>query len=132
MSHLREIMQRLNAKAPSPATPPAQLEGHLTAYERQLHDCSDSMLQYEAVWLEEHLQGLDLCASKPEMRAAAGGAAHVALLRQESERFISLLHAEMERRELQPARHRAAVVPTEHAWELTNPAIRQAWGIDVS
>ncbi len=129
MSHLREIMQRLQARTPTPATPAPVLEQHLSAYGEQLRGCSDPMLHYEWVWLEEHLEGLELCASQPEMCAAAGGAAHVAQLRQESECFLPLLRGEMERRGLAPPRHRHAVVPSEHAWELTHAGIRSAWGL---
>ncbi|MFY8148295.1 MAG: hypothetical protein ACOVNL_03635 [Prochlorococcaceae cyanobacterium] len=129
MSHLREIMQRLQARTPTPPTPAPQLEEHLSAYGEHLRHCTDPMLQYEWVWLEQHLESLAMCASQPGMREAAGGATHVAQLLRESECFLPLLRQEMERRGLQPALHRASVVPSEHAWELSHAGIRAAWGL---
>ncbi|MEB3322736.1 MAG: hypothetical protein VKI81_07915 [Synechococcaceae cyanobacterium] len=136
MSYLREIMQRLNATradaaagAPAPDPPGPLQEAHLADYGERLAACSPPMLQYEWAWLEEHIEGLELCGSRPEMAAAAGGAAHVQRLLAESLRFRQLLEGEMGRRGVRPALHRHTLVPTEHSWELTNPAIRAQWGI---
>ena len=38
------------------------------------------MLQYEWAWLEQHLATLELCGSRPEMLATAGGQARVKAL----------------------------------------------------
>jgi hypothetical protein len=138
MSYLREIMQRLNASrsegdaapeaAAAPASGPLQ-QAHLAEYGERLAGCSAAMLQYEWAWLEEHIEGLELCGRQPEMAATAGGAPHVQRLLAESRRFRDLLESEMERRGVRPALHRHTLVPTEHSWELTNPAIRKQWGI---
>ena len=142
MSYLREIMQRLNAArseaaaadaAPpeaAAAMPPGPLQqAHLNDYGERLAGCSAAMLQYEWAWLEEHIEGLELCGRQPEMASTAGGAPHVQRLLAESRRFQQLLEGEMERRGVRPALHRHTLVPTEHSWEITNPAIRRQWGI---
>jgi hypothetical protein len=140
MSYLREIMQRLNearstaaAPDPAPTAPPGPLqEAHLADYGERLGRSSPAMLQYEWAWLEEHIDGLALCGSQPEMAAAAGGVAHVQRLLAESRRFRHLLEREMERRGVRPSLHRHTLVATEHSWELTNPAIRAQWGIEAA
>jgi hypothetical protein len=135
VSYLREIMQRLNASrregvSAGAADPPGPLlEAHLAHYNERLAACTPPMLQYEWAWLEEHIEGLELCGTQPEMAAAAGGSAHVQRLLAESLRFRAHLEGEMRRRGVRPALHRHTLVPGEHSWELTNPAIRARWGI---
>ncbi len=129
MSYLREIMQRLTSRRPA-AMPDRVQRLHVDDYLSRLQRCSEPMLQYEWAWLEEHIEALDLCRSQPGMAEAAGGAAHVASLLEESRRFRDLLGAEMDRRGVAAAVHRHTLVPTEHSWELTDAAIRARWGID--
>ena len=137
MSYLREIMQRLNEghagtadQQVAAAVPPGPLQqAHLADYVEKLAGCTPAMLQYEWAWLEEHIEGLELCGRQPEMAATAGGAAHVQRLLAESRQFQELLMQEMEQREVRPPLHRHTLVPTEHSWELTNPDIRRQWGI---
>lgn len=139
MSYLREIMQRLTetrsgeARGPAPAggeDPGPRLEEHLRAYEERLGRCTPAMLRYEWAWLEEHIEALELCLSQPEMVSTAGGSARVQVLLAESGRFRERLRQCMEERSVETALHRGTLVSTEHAWELTHPAIRAQWGID--
>ncbi len=133
MSYLRQIMQRLHDR--STATPqgergeaPARLEEHLELYGARLQACSDAMLQYEAAWLEQHIETLELCGRQPTMLASAGGAERVEALLQESLCFRQRLELQRRERGLPEEGIRAAVVASEHAWELSDPALRRAWG----
>jgi hypothetical protein len=134
VSYLREIMQRLNARHAAQDPPadaePAHLEAHLSDYRNRLLGCSPAMLQYERAWLEEHIATLELCCTDATMARSAGGVARVKTLLEESRRFQELLDARVSDLGLEPVRHRAAVVPSEHAWELSQPALRRQWGID--
>jgi hypothetical protein len=136
MSYLREIMQRLNSRSSSSAAEPSLpadrvlLGVHLEQYRQRLEECDPAMLQYEWVWLEQHIEALEFCGSQPGMVAAAGGIARVQALLAESHRFRELLVQRMAAAGLTPSLHRATVVPTEHAWELSQSAIRRQWGID--
>jgi hypothetical protein len=133
MSYLRQIMQRLHDRSTAPApvdrsADPAVLEEHLTLYAGRLDACSDAMLRYEAAWLEQHIETLELCARQPTMLASAGGAERVERLLQESLRFRQLLERSRAARGLTGDGVRAAVVASEHAWELSDPGLRRAWG----
>jgi hypothetical protein len=141
MSYLREIMQRFQASrsAQHPEDPQAQsrpptdrhrLEQHLAWYGDRLLACSPAMLRYEWAWLEEHIDALELCSSRPEMVPGAGGGARVQSLLEESLRFRDLLQERMAAGSVDPALHRGTLVSTEHAWELSQPEIRRQWGID--
>jgi hypothetical protein len=96
----------------------------------QLLACSPAMLRYEWAWLEEHIDALELCSSRPEMMPGAAGAARVRSLLEESLRFRDLLHERMAAASVDPALHRGTLVSTEHAWELSQPEIRRQWGIE--
>jgi hypothetical protein len=133
MSYLRQIMQRLHDRStPMPtgerAEAPGRLEEHLALYGSRLEGCSDAMLQYEAAWLEQHIETLELCGSQPTMLASAGGGERVEALLQESLRFRQLLEHCRRERGLDGTGVRAAVLASEHAWELSDPALRRAWG----
>ena len=133
MSYLRQIMQRLHDRStPLPLAErgkaPARLEEHLELYGARLEACSDAMLQYEAAWLDQHIETLELCGSQPTMLASAGGAERVQALLQESLCFRQRLESCRRQRGLEGDGVRAAVVASEHAWELTDPALRRAWG----
>jgi len=93
-------------------------------------DCHEpAPLRYELAWLEQHREALELCRVQPDMLQVAGGERHLQQMLQESEPFERLLEAEIARRGLSPDPHRHAVVANEHAWELSQAAIRRAWGI---
>jgi hypothetical protein len=140
MSYLRQIMQRLQQRRSGGSPPPPASAGsegsdgpeglrrHLEQYRQRLEQCSDPMLQYEWAWLEEHLAVLELAAGNPEMQATAGGEQRIRGLLEESRRFQELLEAAFRQRGLSPASHRGSVVASEHAWELSQPAIRRQWG----
>lgn len=132
MSYLRLIMQRLHDRSSvEPADHPGEsslLEGHLELYDARLRGCSDAMLEYEVAWLDQHIETLELCSRQPAMLASAGGPQRVGRLLEESRRFRQLLEQCRRSRGLAEAVTRAAVVATEHAWELTDPSLRRAWG----
>jgi hypothetical protein len=132
MSYLRQIMERLRERSTPQPRPERDdsglLEEHLCLYATQLEDCSDAMLDYEAAWLEQHIETLELCAREPTMAAGAGGAQHVERLLEESRRFSRLLDQKRLARGLTERTVHAAVVASEHAWELSDPALRRAWG----
>ncbi len=135
MSYLRQIMQRLQARSTTPPPPEpgdhsGLLEEHLQAYGTNLERCSDAMLQYEWAWLEQHLETLELCAVDAGMLASLGGVNRLHRLLEESRRFQGLLERRLADRGLEPACHRAGIIASDHAWELTNPALRRAWGFD--
>jgi hypothetical protein len=135
MSYLREIMQRLRARhndqeEVDPPQATSLLEAHLDHYRLQLQRCGSAMLQYEWAWMEEHINSLELCLTQPGMVSTAGGAARVQALLAESHRFQELLEDQFTTRGLIPSRHRAAVVATEHAWELSQEQTRRLWGIE--
>ncbi len=136
MSYLRQIMQRLHDRStPLPTAERGEsqgrLEEHLALYGARLEACSDAMLLYEAAWLDQHIETLELCGSQPTMLASAGGGERVEALLQESLCFRQRLELCRRQRGLGGDGVRAAVVPNEHAWELTDPALRRAWGFPV-
>jgi hypothetical protein len=49
---------------------------------------------------------------------------------EESRQFQSLLEEHMTAGGVAVSRHRSATVATDHAWELSDPAILRQWGID--
>jgi hypothetical protein len=133
MSYLRQIMQRLHDRS-TPMPPgargeaPGRLDEHLALYASRLDGCSNAMLQYEAAWLEQHIETLELCGRQPTMLASAGGAERVEALLQESLCFRERLDRCRRQRGVEGQGVRAAVVASEHAWELSDPALRRAWG----
>lgn len=134
MSYLRDIMRRMNARDSSAPVVDQEhashsLESHLEDYRLNLQSCSPAMLQYEWAWLEQHLSTLQLCHSRPEMLATAGGSHRVQALIQESVRFQELIEGQFKARGLSPSLHRATVVASEHAWEITQEEILRQWGI---
>jgi hypothetical protein len=131
MSHLREIMQKLGAGQPVDrelTLVPAS--NHLETYRLQLNQCSSAMLQYEWTWLQQHLEDLQLCASHAGMVKAAGGAQHVRQLIHQAEACAQALSQEFADRNLRPERQPHSVATGEHAWEVSNAAIRSCWGLD--
>jgi hypothetical protein len=156
LSYLREIMIRLKERSaaaaasdpshhpvaddasapgedqtPSPELTPG-IETHIRQYRDNLRHCSDAMLRYEWAWLEEHLSSLNLSSGHAEMRQALGGRGSVETLLLESAAFQEQLQQEMDERGLTPANRTGPLVPLEHAWEVSNDAILQAWDIEPS
>ena len=64
------------------------------------------------------------------MARTAGGRSRVEHMLEESRQFQTLLQEHMTAGGVDVARHRGATVATDHAWELTDPAILSQWGID--
>lgn len=87
------------------------------------------MVQYEWVWLDEHLQGLRLGQLHPERMSNLGGAGHVYILISECVLFQLILRQELSQRNLIPLRTHAPMVPSEEAWESTSVQVKQECGI---
>lgn len=137
MSNLRKIMQRLSHIQPDlnqlshqPVDrKEARLKLHLEAYQKHLADCTPAMLQYELVWLDEHILSLELCLNQPEMLSAAGGSSQVEQWLVESRRCKEALEETMTHRGVGPAPHPHAIATSEHAWELREEKIKKLWGL---
>lgn len=142
MSYLREIMNRLRERSEASESghePPAVaysplsqrvLEEHLQTYRERLQACSDAMLPYEWAWLEDHLATLELSNGQEAMQKVLGGPQRVADLLRETHCFQAEVRGELSRRGLEPGNRTAPLAAQEHAWELSNPAIRLEWGIE--
>lgn len=142
MSYLREIMVRLRERSGAgesghtpptvPYTPLSErvLEGHLQSYREHLRACSDAMLRYEWAWLADHLATLQLSSGQGAMQKVLGGPQRVTDLLGETRSFQAELRQELDRRDLEPGNRTAPVAAQEHAWELSNQAIRLEWGIE--
>ena len=133
MSHLRDIMQRLAAHevaATSPTAPFPQAARDMEDYRQQLRGCTPAMLSYEWTWLHQHLEDLALCSAHPPMREAAGGSQRVEQLMEQARTCLEALQTECELRQLTPVRQPHSVATGEHAWDVSNPAIRSCWGLD--
>lgn len=142
MSYLREIMNRLRERSEAsesgheppavPYSPLSQrvLEEHLQTYRERLQACSDAMLPYEWAWLEDHLATLELSSGQEAMQKVLGGPQRVADLLRETHCFQAEVRGELSRRGLEPGNRTAPLAAQEHAWELSNPAIRLEWGIE--
>lgn len=138
MSTLRDIMQRLAQVHPDapweegPSTPALTEIGriHVAHYQQHLEACSAAMLQYEWAWLDEHISGLELCLTQPEMLKIAGGKPHVEQLLLESRQSQAGLQALLAARSIEPHRPPRAVVTGDHAWEIRQESIKRLWGMD--
>jgi len=135
MSTLRQIMQRL-AEAESKQGKGSLtdfselLKCHVDEYQSKLESCTPAMLQYEWTWLNEHIQALELCLAQPAMCHEIGGITRVEVLVEESKQFRIALVEMFHQRMIHPARHPHPINPIEHAWELSENRIKQAWGIE--
>lgn len=135
MSTLREIMQRL-AEVDSKRTKGNQadfselLKCHVDEYQSKLETCTPAMLQYEWTWLLEHIEALELCLAQPTMCHQLGGLTRVESLVEESKQFQIALEEMFHQRMIHPARSPHPVNPVEHAWEVSEDRIKQAWGIN--
>ena len=138
MSYLREIMQRISirhAEGEEPhdlARSDESATGLISKYQDNLKACSQAMLDYEWAWLELHLEDLQLCRSNPTMLKAVGGERHLAALISEAEGCRQLLKDAFDALGADPYRHPHSVATGEHAWELTNPKLRNSWGLPAS
>ncbi len=150
LSYLREIMERLKERAEAdrrsqavPAEPLAAgstgekvpalsgaVEQHISSYRQHLNACSDAMLLYEWAWIDDHLSSLRLSLGHEPMRQALGGSTAVDQLLQETDAFRQALREVMQARDLEPSNRTAPIEPMEHAWEVSHPVIREAWGIE--
>jgi hypothetical protein len=98
-------------------------------YRENLARCSDPMLQYEWVWLQEQLRCLQECRQRPEQMERLGGEARLNVLVSQSVLFQLLLQNEFGRRGLKPLAAHGAVVAAEEAWEITSVQVKREWGI---
>jgi hypothetical protein len=139
MSNLRRIMQKLGknqqnvtTRSPRPTVTPGEEDNvgtlSMTWYQKQLDECTSVMLQYEWTWFEEHINGLELCLNQLGMLEAAGGQSHIEALLSKSRICQEVLKREMKRRGVEPACPSHAVVPGDHAWEVSQESIKKKWG----
>lgn len=137
MSYLREIMQKLAEANPNRPAEGGRfrtddrelLKLHVDAYQAQLEKCDLGMLQYEWAWWKEHIEALELCLTKPEMREEIGGSEQIERLLEESRECQKTLIDEMKKRMVNPSGHVHAIHPSEHAWELSLESLKRDWGI---
>ena len=132
MSLLRGIMQRLaanrsDAAAPIPA---AAATSDQDSYRNRLRACSKPMLDYEWTWLQQSLDDLELCRHHTPMEEAAGGSQRVQQLRDQVCACLQEIEEECRERGLTPLRQPLSVAVGEHAWEVSNAAIRSSWGLN--
>ena len=144
MSYLREIMIRLRERSGAsesgheplavPYSPLSErvLVEHLQTYRERLQACSDAMLPYEWAWLEDHLATLQLSSGQGAMQKVLGGPQRVADLLRETRCFQAEVRGELSRRGLEHGNRTAPLAAQEHAWELSNPAIRLEWGSELA
>jgi hypothetical protein len=129
MSHLRDIMQRLGARAGGSASGSSATAALLADYQRQLPACSAAMLHYEWTWLEQHLEALSLALAQPAMLRTLGGEPRVRALLEEGQACRDLLRRRLEAVGESPGDRHGPVLAGDHAWELRHPAIREHWGL---
>ncbi len=129
MSHLRDIMQRLGARGGESSGGISATAVLLADYERHLPACSVAMLHYEWTWLEQHLEALTLALGQPSMRTTLGGEAKVRALLVEGQACRDLLRCRLEQRGETPGDRHGPVLAGEHAWEISQPSIRDHWGL---
>ena len=132
MSLLRDIMQRLAANRSDAAAPvpPAAVASELASYRSRLRTCSKPMLDYEWTWLHQSLDDLELCRNDAPMEEAAGGSQRVQQLLDQARTCLRAIQEECEERRLTPVRQPLSVAVGEHAWEVSNAAIRSSWKLD--
>jgi hypothetical protein len=132
MSSLREIMQKL-AQTESTKRRSGDfseiIKYHVDDYQGKLDECTPEMLRYEWAWISEHTEALELCLAQPAMSNEIGGFTRVELLLEESKQFKIALERAFHQRMIHPGRHHHPVNPLEHAWELSENKLKQAWGI---
>jgi hypothetical protein len=117
---------------------------HASWYRDNLAHCSEPMLQYEWAWINQRIDALDhqrtqgtpaLCFvenSSSEQDNEPGLAplhGNLAERLAESQLFLTLLLREFAMRGLRPSTPKAAVIPSEEAWEITSQLVKEEWGI---
>lgn len=98
-------------------------------YQQNLERCSTEMLHYEWAWLNEHIEALELSLVQPEMCKELGGPGQAKNLLEENKEYQMLLQDYFRLRMIHPVSSRYPISPGEHAWELSNESIKEAWGI---
>lgn len=149
MSLLQPIIEQLDRQRKSPCTDrpadgsstPASdhylrsstLGCHALWYVENLEQCSAPMLQYESAWINGRIDALERCLSKHgrngEISRSEEELQIVGQMLEESQLFLSLLLREFAARGLDPAPPKAAVIPSEEAWEITSQKVKEEWGI---
>ena len=105
------------------------IQCHAGCYRENLSRCSEAMLQYERVWLQQQLRALRDCEGHPVLMARVGGEDRLRALVSQSVLFQLLLHNEFARRGLTPEEPRGPVVAAEEALEITSVRVKREWGI---
>ena len=105
------------------------IQCHAGCYRENLSRCSEAMLQYERVWLQQQLRALRYCEGHPVLMARVGGEDRLRALVSQSVLFQLLLQNEFARRGLTPEEPRGPVVAAEEAWEITSVQVKRELGI---
>ena len=105
------------------------IQCHAGCYRENLSRCSEAMLQYERVWLQQQLRALRDCEGHQVLMARVGGEDRLRALVSQSVLFQLLLQNEFARRGLTPEEPRGPVVAAEEAWEITSVQVKREWGI---
>ncbi|MEA5391767.1 hypothetical protein VB738_10920 [Cyanobium gracile UHCC 0139] len=129
MSFLSEAMQLLKDAGTAAGLSEGAIKCHAGCYRENLSRCSDAMLQYERVWLQQQLRALRDCEGHPVLMARVGGEDRLRGLVSQSVLFQLLLQNEFARRGLTPEEPRGPVVAAEEAWEITSVQVKREWGI---
>ncbi|WP_216902585.1 hypothetical protein [Synechococcus sp. CCY 9618] len=129
MSFLSDAVQLLNAAGGAAGLSEGAIKCHAGCYRENLARCSDPMLQYERVWLQEQLRALRDCQGHPVLMARLGGEQRLNVLVSQSVLFQLLLQNEFARRGLEPLDPPGPVVAAEEAWEITSVQVKREWGI---
>jgi hypothetical protein len=129
VSFLSETVQFLNAPGGAAGLSEGTIKCRAGCYRENLARCSDAMLQYERVWLQEQLRALRACREEPLKMARVGGEERLNALVSQTVLFQLLLQNEFARRRLEPLEPPGPVVPAEEAWEITSEQVKSLWGI---
>ena len=129
MSFLSEAMQLLKDAGAAAGLSEGAIKCHAGCYRENLSRCSDAMLQYERVWLQQQLRALRDCQGHPVLMARVGGEGRLNGLVSQGVLFQLLLQNEFARRGLAPLERHGPVVAAEEAWEITSVQVKREWGI---
>ncbi len=129
MSFLSESFQWLKESEGAGQLSERAIKCQAGCYRENLLRCTDPMLQYEWVWLQEQLRCLRECQRQPGQIERLGGVARLNALISQSVLFQLLLQNEFSRRDLKPLAARGPVVAAEEAWEITSVQVKRKWGI---
>jgi hypothetical protein len=129
VSFLSEAFQLLNAAGGAGGFSEGTIKCRAGCYRDNLLRCSDPMLQYERVWLQEQLRALRDCQGHPVLMERVGGEQHLNALLSQTVLFQLLLQNEFARRGLEPLDPPGPVVAAEEAWEITSEQVKRVWGI---